>query len=298
MDAILLHTDGSCETQSRMGGWAAVLRCGTHERVLQGSASDTTANAMELTAVVEGLVALKKPGATVQVFTDSNYVVKGANHWLSGWISRGWKNAHGQEIAHLGLWQHLKSLLDQHHVTLTWVPREENNRADELAQQARTNHEVGETAETNLSLPKQETRLLISGSRYATREAIHYARRVVRRAHELGYTILVGDNPKGVDMAVVQECRRLKANVIVVGVTNGPRNGGCAHGSYVKVDRDMYRSAGGRLLDRYAVRDRYLADMAQRGVFIWNGQSAGTKAGHAYMAGRGKETHLVTFKRG
>ena len=148
MDAILLHTDGSCETQSRMGGWAAVLRCGTHERVLQGSASDTTANAMELTAVVEGLAALKKPGATVQVFTDSNYVVKGANQWLSGWIARGWKNAHGQEIAHLALWQRLKSLLDQHHVTLTWVPREENNQADELAQQARTNHEVRETAET------------------------------------------------------------------------------------------------------------------------------------------------------
>jgi ribonuclease HI len=298
MDAILLHTDGSCETQSHMGGWAAVLRSGTHERVLQGSASDTTANAMELTAVVEGLSALKKPGAAVQVFTDSSYIVKGATQWLSGWVARGWKNARGQEIAHLALWQQLKTLLDQHHVTLTWVPREDNTQADQLAQQARTKHEGHETVEAAPSHPTQETRLLIAGSRYATREAIHYARRVVRRAHELGCTILVGDNPKGVDMAVVQECRRLKADVIVVGVTNGPRNGGCTHGSYVKVDRDTYRSVGGRLLDRYAVRDRYLADMAQRGVFIWNGQSAGTKAGYDYMVGRGKETHLVTFKRG
>lgn len=298
MDAILLHTDGSCETQSRMGGWAAVLCSGTYERVLQGSAGDTTANAMELTAVVEGLSALKKPGATVQVFTDSNYVVKGANHWLPGWMARGWKNAHGQDVAHLGLWQRLKTLLDQHHVTLTWVPREDNSQADQLAQQARTNHTAQETTEAASSHPAPETCLLIAGSRYATREAIHYARRVVRRAHELGYTILVGDNPKGVDMAVVQECRRLKAHIVVVGLTNGPRNGGCTHGSYVKVDRDTYRSAGGRLLDRYAVRDRYLADMAQCGVFIWNGQSAGTKAGYDYMVGRGKETHLVTFKRG
>lgn len=298
MDTILLHTDGSCETQSRTGGWAAVLRCGTHERVLQGSAGDTTANAMELTAVVEGLSALKKSGATVQVFTDSNYVVKGANHWLSGWMARGWKNARGQEIAHLALWQRLKSMLDQHHVTLNWVPREDNTQADQLAQQARTKHQACVTPETASSLSVQETRLLIAGSRYATREAIQYARRVVRRAHELGYTILVGDNPKGVDMAVVQECRRLKAHVVVVGVTNGPRNGGCTHGSYVKVDRDTYRSAGGRLPDRYVVRDRYLADMAQRGVFVWNGQSTGTKAVYDYMTGRGKETHLVTFKRG
>jgi hypothetical protein len=78
----------------------------------------------------------------------------------------------------------------------------------------------------------------------------------VRRVHQLGHTIVVGDNPKGVDMAVVQECRRLKAKVLVVGVTNRPRNGGCSHGSYIKVERDTYRAAGGHLLDRYHVRDR------------------------------------------
>ena len=39
-------------------------------------------------------------------------------------------------------------------------------------------------------------------------------------------------------------------------------------------------------------------DMAQRGIFLWNGQSAGTQAGYTYMTGRGKEAHLVTFKRG
>jgi hypothetical protein len=79
------------------------------------------------------------------------------------------------------------------------------------------------------------------------------------------------------------------------GVTNGPRNGGQRR-SYVKVDRDMHRAAGGRLLDRYAVRDRYMADMVQRGIFLWNGQSA-DQAGYTYMTGRGKEAHLVTLRR-
>src|SRR5512145_2703491 len=113
----------------------------------------------------------------------------------------------------------------------------------------------------------KEFHLLIAGSRYATREALDYARRVVRRAHQLGYTIVVGDNPKGVDMAVVQECRRLKARALVVGVTNRPRNGGCPHGSYVKVERDTYRAAGGHLFDRYHERDRYMVDIAHRGMF-------------------------------
>ena len=142
------------------------------------------------------------------------------------------------------------------------------------------------------------THIMIAGSRYATREALDYARRVVRRAHQLGHTIVVGDNPKGVDMAVVQECRRLKAPVIVAGAGNFPRNGGCQHGSYVKVHIDTYRAAGGYLLNRYTVRDRWMVDNAQIGLFVWNGDSPGTKAGHDYMIERGKDAHLVTFDEG
>ncbi|MBN8590617.1 MAG: hypothetical protein J0M33_02620 [Anaerolineae bacterium] len=141
-----------------------------------------------------------------------------------------------------------------------------------------------------------ETRVMIAGSRYATRAALHYARRVVQRVHQLGWTVLVGDNPKGVDMAVVNECRRLKAKVIVVGLTNRPRNGGCAHGEYIRFERGVYHTAGGGMFDRYHERDRYLVDQCDRAVFVWNGDSRGTKAGHDYALRRGKQTHLATFE--
>lgn len=143
---------------------------------------------------------------------------------------------------------------------------------------------------------KPITHLMIAGSRYSTREALDYARRVVQRAHQLGYTIVVGDNPKGVDMAVVKECRRLKAKVLVVGITNFPRNGGCSHGSYFKVERDTYRAAGGYLLEGYHTRDRWMVDNANVGMFIWNGDSRGTKTGYDYMLNRHKEAYLITFK--
>ena len=143
---------------------------------------------------------------------------------------------------------------------------------------------------------KPITHLMIAGSRYSTREALAYARRVVQRAHQLDFTIVVGDNPKGVDMTVVQECRRLKAKVLVVGITNFPRNGGCSHGRYVKIERDTYQAAGGYLLDGYHTRDRWIADNANVGMFIWNGDSQGTKSGYAYMLSRHKEAHLITFK--
>ncbi len=143
---------------------------------------------------------------------------------------------------------------------------------------------------------KPITHLMIAGSRYSTYEALNYARRVVQRAHQLGYTIIVGDNPKGVDMAVIQECRRLKTKALVVGITNFPRNGGCSHGSYIKIERDTYRAAGGYLLDRYHTRDRWMVDNANVGMFIWNGDSRGTKDGYDYMLSRHKLAHLITFK--
>jgi ribonuclease HI len=306
MNPIIIHTDGSCETQTRLGGWAAVLQCGEHQRVLQGSTSDTSVNAMELTAVIEALKALKQAGSAVQLFSDSNYVVRGVNEWLSDWIKRGWKNARGEQVANFDLWQQLKMLLEQHTVTLTWIPRGQNVQADQLAQSARLAQgseatqkpldDAGSSAAP--TVPPQavaEMHIMIAGSRYANREALDYARRVVRRVHQLGHTIVVGDNPKGVDMAVVQECRRLKAKVLVVGVTNNPRNGGCSHGGYVKVERDTYRAAGGHLFDRYHVRDRWMVDNSTRGMFIWNGDSQGTKRGYDYMVSRHKEAHLMTF---
>ncbi len=245
--------------------------------------------------MIEGLSALKTAHQTVQLFTDSQYVATGVNEWLPDWIARGWKTVSKKPVANQKLWQQVTSLLEAHTVTVTWVPREQNTEADELAQTARRNHGAEKPEST-----KQVTHLLIAGSRYASREMLDYSRRAVRRAYERGYTIVVGDNPKGVDMAVVRECRRLNVPVIVAGATNYPRNGGCKHGSYVKVHRDTYRAANGHLLNRYTVRDRWMADTATLGLFIWNGDSPGTRAGYDYMIGRGKSNsnvraHLINF---
>lgn len=292
MTEITIYTDGSCQTQTRIGGWAAVLSSCEHRKVLSGSATDTTVNAMELTAVVNGLNALKAAHQTITLYTDSKYVARGINEWLLDWIARGWRTASKQPVANRDLWEQLQALMQRHTVTVTWIPREQNAEADGLAQAARLNHAM--TPPTTKPA-RQVTHLMIAGSRDATPQMLDYARRAVRRAHERGYTMIVGDNPKGVDMAVVRECRRLKTPVIVAGVGNFPRNGGCKHGSYVKVHRDTYRAAGGHLLNRYTVRDRWLVDNAHLGVFIWNGDSPGTRAGYEYMVSRGKDAHLINF---
>lgn len=137
------------------------------------------------------------------------------------------------------------------------------------------------------------THLLITGSTRAASAAqraqmLDYARRAVQRAQRRGFTVLVGDSGHGIDRAVVEECRRLRVPVIVAGTGNRPRNGGCRHGSYVKVDRALYRGMGGRLLDRDTVRDRWLLDTAQMGLFIGYGDEAALAESLAYMQSRRK----------
>jgi ribonuclease HI len=290
MNEITIYTDGSCQTQTRIGGWAAVLICGEHRKILSGSAAETTVNAMELTAVVSGLKALKTVNQTVTLYTDSKYVARGVNEWLPDWIARGWLTASKKPVANCDLWEQMHALLGMHSITVSWIPREQNAEADGLAQEARLNYGLATTQPVTTT-----THLMIAGSRTSTPQMLNYARRAVHRAHERGYTVVVGDNPKGVDMAVVRECRRSKTAVIVAGAGNFPRNGGCKHGSYVKVHRDTYRAAGGHLLNRYTVRDRWLVDNANLGIFIWNGDSPGTRAGYEYMVARGKDAHLINF---
>jgi hypothetical protein len=38
-----------------------------------------------------------------------------------------------------------------------------------------------------------------------------------------------------------------------------------------------------------------MVDNSQRGLFVWNGDSQGTKRGYDYMVSRQKEAHLMTF---
>src|SRR5262249_56744239 len=86
---VRLFADGSCHGNPGPGGWAAILEFDGHERELVGATPATTNNQMELTAVLEGLRALREP-CRVEVFTDSRYVVDGMNSWLTSWKKRGW----------------------------------------------------------------------------------------------------------------------------------------------------------------------------------------------------------------
>ncbi len=136
MKEITLFTDGACRGNPGPGGWGVLLRFGQHEKELCGGEFNTTNNRMELTAAIQGLVALKEP-CQVQVYTDSRYLRDGISEWLPGWKRRGWRTADRSPVKNADLWQALDALCQQHQVTWHWVRAHaghpENERADRLA---------------------------------------------------------------------------------------------------------------------------------------------------------------------
>jgi ribonuclease HI len=140
---VKLSTDGACIGNPGPGGWACVLRFGTHTGEIFGCEPHTTNNRMELQAVIEGLQALKER-CTVTISTDSQYVQRGVTEWLAGWKASGWKKSKSskgsREVLNQDLWVELDKRIAAHTVRWQWVKGHaddaDNLRCDSLANTA------------------------------------------------------------------------------------------------------------------------------------------------------------------
>lgn len=143
MKQVEMFTDGACSGNPGPGGWGCILRYRGQEKELSGGAAETTNNRMEMTAVIMGLRQLKE-SCSVQICTDSKYVVEGVTKWLVGWQANGWRRADKKLVLNAELWQELSDLLTRHKVVWNWVKghagHPENERADALAVAERDKH--------------------------------------------------------------------------------------------------------------------------------------------------------------
>ena len=109
---VILYSDGSSRGNPGPGGFGTVLHFTDsngklHTRELSQGYTCTTNNRMELLGVITGLEALKRP-CTVEVLSDSQYVVNAFNqHWVEGWLKRGWKNSKKEQVKNSDLWKRL-----------------------------------------------------------------------------------------------------------------------------------------------------------------------------------------------
>ena len=137
MKEITIYTDGACSGNPGPGGWGAVLIFQGNQKEISGGAKDTTNNIMEMTAVIEALKLLKEP-CIVNLHSDSAYVVNAFNeHWIEGWLAKGWVNSKKEPVKNKELWIELIELTNKHKVKFIKVKghstNELNNRCDYLA---------------------------------------------------------------------------------------------------------------------------------------------------------------------
>ena len=134
MKIVTIYTDGACRGNPGPGGWGVVLRHETFEKTLRGGEMQTTNNRMELTAVIEGLKALREP-CEVTITSDSTYVLNGVTKWMEIWKKKGWKTTSNKPVKNVDLWKQLDIALGRHQLNWQWVKGHSGHRDNELADQ-------------------------------------------------------------------------------------------------------------------------------------------------------------------
>ena len=132
MKQVIIYTDGACRGNPGPGGWGALIKFESAEKEIFGGQLDTTNNQMELSAAIEGLATLKEP-CSVELFTDSKYVMDGITLWIQNWKKNNWRTAAKKDVKNKELWQKLDQLISQHRVQWHWVKGHSGDVGNETA---------------------------------------------------------------------------------------------------------------------------------------------------------------------
>ena len=117
----VVYTDGGCQVNpGGAGGLGVVIlnsETGQRQEISEGYVSSTN-NRMEMTALLEAFRALKKDGQTIEVFSDSAYLMDCfRKKWYVNWLKNGWKNAKKQPVENRDLWEQLLPYLESHTIS-------------------------------------------------------------------------------------------------------------------------------------------------------------------------------------
>lgn len=134
-----IFVDGACSLKYNRGG------IGVYNEYLKLNISlciddlfDKKTNSIsELYAVKHALVILNDlnlPNSEQYIIlSDSRYVVESLTKWIHNWKKNNWLRADKKPISHKDLIIEIYELLSKLHVSIKWIPRENNTDADKLA---------------------------------------------------------------------------------------------------------------------------------------------------------------------
>ena len=147
---ISIFTDGSSRGNPGPGGWGVIVIFGdvsaSHGRVVElgGGEAKTTNNRMELMAAAKAFSYINDQkntmanGSTIDIYTDSAYLINGITKWIGGWKRNGWKTKTKDDVLNKGLWLEIDHAITKiskvkwHHIG-GHVGIVGNERCDEIA---------------------------------------------------------------------------------------------------------------------------------------------------------------------
>lgn len=145
MDKYIIYTDGSSRGNPGPGGYGAIIieeRTTSHEprvKEIGGREEHTTNNRMELTAAIEALKEVSKEiqNESIEIHTDSEYLMKGITIWILGWQKNNWRTKDRKDVLNRDLWEKLAELTQNKKIewkkVLGHSGHELNDRCDEIA---------------------------------------------------------------------------------------------------------------------------------------------------------------------
>ncbi len=124
-DRMEIYIDGSYRAKTKIGAYGILIIKDGVKQVITGVAINVTNNIMEMTALLETLKFLKETRLheynEIEIFCDSQYVVKGVEEWWTKWEANGFLTSTGEPVKNLELWKELIALSKEVKGRLTWV---------------------------------------------------------------------------------------------------------------------------------------------------------------------------------
>tara|TARA_B100000989_G_C19515560_1_gene461431 strand:- start:638 stop:1081 length:444 start_codon:yes stop_codon:yes gene_type:complete len=134
---ITIYTDGACLGNPGAGGWCALILMNKKEKILSGGSKDTTNNRMEMFAVIEALRVITNE-TTINLFTDSKYIINGISLWIKNWKINNWRTSNNKPVKNYELWKKIDFYNDNLKINWHWVKghsgNEYNDKVDKIAQ--------------------------------------------------------------------------------------------------------------------------------------------------------------------
>ncbi|KAI1176273.1 ribonuclease H-like domain-containing protein [Nemania sp. FL0916] len=129
----------ACVLLTRSGSmyWHRTEELSRHPYPPTSQRAEITAIIMALEWALEAYDELDSyPRLVLRIHSDSRYATGCMNDWIYKWVHNGWQNAAGYEVANRDLIERASDLDDRvkelGEVKYIWVPREQNQTADEL----------------------------------------------------------------------------------------------------------------------------------------------------------------------